>query len=129
MRGCTGVSRGCEERSNWSLSLSLDIYIYIYIYIYGEKNFDPTKKWLEHGMRYIFFFMPDLESTGSETHESAIKKNLSVFFAYGSSGSIDIQSIYLVLHVNTYEYIYIYMYTSTYVDIHIVCMFVSMYTS
>ena len=33
------------------------IYIYIYIYIYmGEKNFDPTEKWLEHGMRLFFFF-------------------------------------------------------------------------
>ena len=21
----------------------------------GEKKFDPTKKWLEHGMRFYFF--------------------------------------------------------------------------
>ena len=52
--------------------------IYIYIYL-GEKKFDPTEKWLEHGMRFFNFFMPVLESTDSETHESAIKKNICVF--------------------------------------------------
>jgi hypothetical protein len=64
--------------------------------------------------------MPDLEPTGSETHESAIKKKCLCICAYGSSGSIDIQSIYLVLHVNTYEYISVYIY----ICVHIYCMYV-----
>ena len=37
-----------------SMNLHL-IYIYIYIYM-GGGFFDPTEKWLEHGMRYFFFF-------------------------------------------------------------------------
>ena len=93
----------------------------------GKFFFDPTEKWLEHGMRFFIFLMPVLESTGSETHESAIKNIYLCICAYGSGGSFNIQSIYLVLPMNTYEYIYVYI--STCVDIHIVCMFVSMYTS
>ena len=35
------------------------IYIYIHIYIYmGKKIYDPTEKWLEHGMRFLFYFSP-----------------------------------------------------------------------
>jgi hypothetical protein len=68
---------------------------------------------------FYLCFIPDLESTGSETHESAIKKTYVCICAYGSIGSIDI----LWIHMN------IYMYISTYEYIHIVCMFVSLYTS
>jgi hypothetical protein len=39
----------------------------------GEKQFDPTEKWLERGMRFCFLKMADLKSPSSETHESAIK--------------------------------------------------------
>jgi hypothetical protein len=45
----------------------------------GGGIFDPTEKWLEHGMRFFIILMVDLESTGSETHESAIKKIICVF--------------------------------------------------
>ena len=95
--------------------------MYVCIYIYGEKKFRPDWKvaWTWYEI-YIFFLMPDLESTGSETHESAIKKKCLCICAYGSSGSIDIQSIYLVLHVNTYEYIYVYIY----ICVHTYCMYV-----
>jgi hypothetical protein len=43
-----------------------------------------TEKWLEHGMGFIYVLMPALESTDSETHESAIKIKYLCICAYGS---------------------------------------------
>ena len=46
---------------------------YIYIYIYGLKKITPTDLAFNPGFFNCFLQTPDLDSTSSETHESAIK--------------------------------------------------------
>ena len=105
------------------------------MYILGKHVLTQPKSGLN--TVWDFVCMPDLVSTGSETHESAIKKTYLCICAYGSSGSIDIQSMWI--HMNMYICIYLHTYTyilyvclyrcinlSTYVCIHF-CVNLVMY--